>query len=84
MGGLIVLASILILSLPLTFAFGPLLAKLIGVSTVTLSADEAAIRFIALSGIGGGAGLVAGMWLMVRNRAPSKAAAPTHTPARVD
>ena len=72
LGVLIVSLSILTLLIPLSFAFGPLLAKLIGVSAMTFSADEAAIRLIALSGIGGGMGLVVGIWLMVSTRTPPK------------
>ena len=71
MGLLIVLASSLLIAFLLSVAFGPLVARLIGVNTVALSADETAVRFIILSGIGGGAGLIGGIWLMVRSECRS-------------
>lgn len=79
MGVLIILASGLLIAFLLSIALGPLVARLVGVNTVALSADEAAVQFITLSGIGGGAGLVSGVWLIVRNRAPSKPATPSPT-----
>ena len=81
LGVLIVLASGLLIAFLFSVALGPLIARLIGVNTVALSADETAVRFIALSGVGGGAGLMGGIWLIVKNRAPSKPAVPPATRA---
>jgi hypothetical protein len=82
LGVLIVLASGLLIAFLLAVALGPLVARLIGVNTVALSADETAVRFITLTGIGGGAGFIGGIWLMVGSRARSKS--PTQTQTKVD
>ena len=62
--------SIAALLVPLAVILTPLIAKLTGLFTVGITANEAGLRFVGLAGIFGGAGLVGSIWLVtgVRRR----------------
>ena len=67
-GTALVFASIVSLALPVVVVLGPVVSAVYGRYTVGMSADMIAIRFLTTAGIGGGAGLVGGIWLAMSGR----------------